>query len=145
MKPNIETTTKIKLYFFIVEEIILLSIGIYYLVNNDGIIIFSFIILITGILISLLKNKISKVELQKGKNTYTGKRFVYRIIIYLFFIIVSMLRKKILAKYFIGQQMIILTIWFITGVLIGNIIAHGILLTKIKTKKTSESIYKYYQ
>lgn len=135
MKQNIETMRKIKLYFLIAEEIVLLSIGIYNLINDNSIIIPSFVLFIIAYSISLLKSRIFKTDLQKETKTFK-KKMIIGIITYLSCIVVSVLRKNILGKYFIGQQIIIVTIWFLIGVVTGNIIALILPLIRTKTKMT---------
>ena len=131
MKHNTETIKKIMLYLFTIEAAILLSAGVYNLVKDNSIILPSLVILIAGCFISLLKTKITKLDAQKEPGAFK-KRIVIWIIVFGFSMMLAALRKRILEKYFIGQQITVLVIWFLTGVVIGNIIVLIIQQRKVK-------------
>lgn len=131
MRYNTEKINKIMLYLFIIEETILLLAGVYNLVKDTSIIIPSLVILIIAYFISLLKTKITRINELKETRTFKKKIIIW-IMIVLFSMILSMLRKRILEKYFIGQQITVLVIWFLIGIVTENIIVLAIKRIKIK-------------
>ena len=134
IKQTSEKRIKLKLYIHIIGDILILSLGIYYLIKNNNLIIYSFIILIIGFFIGLLKSRISKIEIQKDAKTYIRKIDIVGIIILFLCIVISIFRKKLLAKYFVGQQITVLIIWFIFGMVVGKIIMLKKLLIKLNNK-----------
>jgi hypothetical protein len=141
LKHNIEKINRIKIYIFSVEGSILLPTGIYYLIRDNSLIIPSLIIFIVAYTFVSIKTiifkKVSQKELQEETKTFK-KNIIILIIISLCSLILSALRKEIIGKYFIGQHIMILTFWFIIGIVLANVVVAIILLIKMKMPHTPD-------
>ena len=134
-KQNRIKLSKILLCVLAVETSILLSIGMYGLVKDNSLIIPSLIIFLVAYVIGGLKSIISKTNLQKQTKSFK-KKMITGVIIFIFCIMFSSFRKKILGAYFLGQQITTLTIWFLIGVVLENIVVLIVLLRKEKSLKS---------
>ena len=137
MKQNTEKINKIKLCLFSVEGSILFPVGVYYLIRDNSLIIPALVIFVIAYgffsIQAVISKKVSKKELQKETKTY-NKKIAIGIIISLCSLIFSALRKKILGKYYIGQQITILTFWFIIGIVLANVVVAIIRFRKAKQR-----------
>lgn len=130
-KQNRVKLSKILLWLLSIEASILLSIGIYNLIKDNSVIIASLIIFLVAYFIGGLKDIIFKTNLQKQAGSFK-KKIVTGAMIFVFCILFSVFRKKILGMYFLEHQITILTIWFLIGVVLENIIVLIVLLRKEK-------------
>lgn len=133
-KRDVLKTDKFKvflLYLFTVESIILLAIGIYYLVKDNSIIMPAVIIFVIAYLIGAIRSIISKRNLQKQTKSIK-KKIIIGVLMFVACMALSFFREQILGSYFIGQQITTLTIWFLIGVVLENVVVLIIFLRKEK-------------
>lgn len=123
--------SKIFLGIFVIELTGLLSFGIYHLAKNQNLLLPAFIIFVIAYIIGVARTIFSRKNARHKKKSIS-RRFVVGLIMLILGFGLSFLRKKILGEYFAQSQVNLLTIWFIIGMILENVIVLGFGLKQLK-------------